>query len=101
MTNLGTKKEDVTGRELACNLFDNIFKRVVGKVVWIKVDMKKIFLRKYIYKKLTSHEHFAIPPHLQMSSPCLTLGKWSRPLHLRLIHLRGVRVRVGLYLDRR
>ena len=89
----------MTDRELACNLFDNAFKRVVGKVVWIKVDMKKIFLRKYIYKKLTSLEHFAIPPRLQMSSPCLTPGKWSHPLHLRLIHLRGVRVRVGLYLD--
>ena len=29
-----------TGRELACNLFDNVFKRVVGKVARIKVDMK-------------------------------------------------------------
>ena len=93
--------KDVTGRELACDLFDNVFKRVVGKVVWIKVDMKKIFLRKYIYKKLTSLECFAIPPRPQTSSPCLSPGKWSRPLHLRLIHLRGVRVRVGLYLDRR
>ena len=54
-----------------------------------------------MYKRLTSLEHFAIPPRLQTSSPCLTPGKWSRPLHLRLIHLRRVRVRVGLYLDRR
>ena len=43
MANLGTRKEDVTGRELACNLFDNVFKRVVGKVAWIKVGMKKSF----------------------------------------------------------
>ena len=40
--------KDVTGRELACNLFDNVFKQLVGKVAWIKVDMKKKFKNIYI-----------------------------------------------------
>ena len=39
---------DVTGCELACDLFDNVFEGVVGKVACIKVGMKNI-LRIYIY----------------------------------------------------
>ena len=53
MVGLGARKEggDVTGCELACDFFDDIFNRVVGKVTY-----EKPFLM-----KLTSLEYFAFP----------------------------------------
>ena len=60
----------MTGCELACDFFDNVFKRVVGKVIWIIVGMKKIF--KEIYKKLTSLEYFAIPELPIRGMECLS-----------------------------